>query len=380
MRNKFAPLVPLILLAAFIIYNKISDDNPIKGTKKNQEIMKEDLKEYTLTNEHGNQVKITNYGAKVMSIIVPDRNGKKGNVVLGYDSAEEYLDGNPYFGAIIGRYANRIDNGKFTLDGKTYKLAQNNGNNHLHGGPGGFHNVLWQARKFTNYNSEALELTYISEDGEEGYPGTLSVKIIYTWTDDNELKINYSAITDKKTIVNLTHHSFFNLQDGGKSKITDHELMINANYFTPINETLIPTGDFREVEGTPMDFTQMHAIGKYINSPYQQLEFGKGYDHNYVLAQSDSSLNLAARVYEPSTGRVMKVYTDEPGLQFYSGNFLDGSDTGRDGVSYQYRSAFCLEAQHYPDSPNHENFPSTVLEPGDTYKQTTIYKFYVKDN
>ena len=373
MKFKFVHFIPLIILFVFVVYQKVMEN-------KKQEIMKEDLKVYTLTNVHGNKVKITNYGAKVMSVIIPDKMGNKSNVVLGYDSAYEYIDGNPYFGATIGRYANRIEKGTFTLDGKTYELATNNGPNHLHGGPKGFHNVLWDTRKFKNHSSEALELTYVSEDGEEGYPGTLSVKVIYTWTDENELQIDYSAITDKKTVVNLTHQSFFNLKDGGKSQIINHELMINADSFTPINENLIPTGEIRKVDGTPMDFRKMHPIGQNIDEDYQQLEYGKGYDHNYVLNKKDDSVSLAAKVYEPETGRAMKVFTDEPGLQFYSGNFLNGADTGRSEIPYQHRTAFCLEAQHFPDSPNHPEFPSTTLEPGDTYKQTTIYKFYVKQD
>ena len=378
MKNKFAPLIPLILLAVFMAYYKLSDNKELRFWKQKKEIMKKDIKVFTLTNRQGNKVKITNYGAKVMAIIVPDKDGNKGNIVLGYDSAYQYINGNPYFGAIIGRYANRIADGQFTIDNETYKLAKNNGKNHLHGGPGGFHNVLWETREFQNNKSEALELTYLSEEGEEGYPGNLSVKVIYTWTDENELQINYSAITDKKTIVNLTNHSFFNLKDGGKSEIIDHELMINAHYFTPINENLIPTGEIKEVQGTPMDFLSLHPIKKHIDENYNQLKYGNGYDHNYVLAKSNNSMGLAAKVFEPSTGRTMEVYTDEPGLQFYSGNFLNASDTGKAGVVYEHRSAFCLEAQHYPDSPNQPDFPSTILKPGDTYKQTTIYKFYVK--
>ncbi len=378
MKISFRHFIPLILLAAFIVYYKTSEDKPINNNQKNA-IMKEDLKVFTLTNKLGNQVKITNYGAKVMSVIVPDKNGKKENVVLGYSSAEQYLDGNPYFGAIIGRYANRIANGQFILDGEEYQLNRNNGNNHLHGGPGGFHNVLWETRKFQDDQAEALELTYYSNDGEEGYPGNLAVKVIYTWSDENELQIRYSAITDKKTIVNLTHHSFFNLKDGGRSNILDHKLMINADYFTPVTEQLIPTGEIRNVDGTPMDFREMHPIKENINEVYEQLEYGNGYDHNYVLTKKDSQLALAARVYEPSTKRAMEVYTDTPGMQFYSGNSLDGSDKTKEGLSYESRSGLCLEAQHYPDSPNQPGFPSVILNPGEEYNQTTIYKFYVKE-
>jgi aldose 1-epimerase len=378
MKISFRHFIPLILLAAFIVYYKTSEDKTINNNQK-KEIMKEDLKVFTLTNKPGNQVKITNYGAKVMSVTVPDKDGKKENVVLGYSSAEEYLDGNPYFGAIIGRYANRIANGHFILDGEEYQLNRNNGNNHLHGGPGGFHNVLWETRKFQDDQAESLELTYYSNDREEGYPGNLAAKVIYTWSDENELQIRYSAVTDKKTIVNLTHHSFFNLKDGGRSEIVDHELMINADYFTPVTEQLIPTGEIRKVDGTPMDFRDMHPIKENINAVYDQLEYGNGYDHNYVLNKKDSQLALAARVYEPSTKRAMEVYTDTPGMQFYSGNSLDGSDKTKEGISYESRSGFCLEAQHYPDSPNQPGFPSVILNPGEEYSQTTIYKFYVEE-
>ena len=378
MKIRFAHFIPLILLAAFIVYYKTSEDKPLNNNQ-NIAIMKEDLKVFTLTNKHGNQVKITNYGAKVMAILVPDKNDKKGNVVLGYSSAEEYLDGNPYFGAIIGRYANRIANGQFILDGEKYQLNRNDGDNHLHGGPRGFHNVIWETRKFREDQSEALELSYLSNDGEEGYPGNLAAKVIYTWSDENELQIRYSAITDRKTIVNLTHHSFFNLKDGGRSEITNHELMINADYFTPVTEELIPTGEIRKVDGTPMDFRNMHPVKENMDADYDQLECGNGYDHNYVLTKNDSPMALAARAYELTTGRAMEVYTDTPGIQFYTGNSLDGSDKTKEGISYESRSAFCLEAQHYPDSPNQHGFPSTRLNPGEEYSQTTIYKFYVKD-
>ncbi len=350
-----------------------------RNQSKNAADKEDTLEVYTLENKEGNEIRITNFGAKVMSIMVPDKNGNKGNIVLGYDSANQYIKGNLYFGAIVGRYGNRIAKGKFTLDGRTYQLAENNGENHLHGGPGGFHNVIWEAKKIPANNGEALELSYLSKDGEEGYPGNLSIKVIYTWTDNNELWVDYEASTDKKTVLNPTHHSFFNLKDAGKSPITAHQLMINADTFLPVDETLIPTGERKLLEGTPFDFRKMHEIGEAIDREDLQLKFGRGYDHNFILNPANDSLNLAAEVYEPTTGRVMQVYTDQPGLQFYSGNFLDGSDTGHNGTVYQYRTAFCLEAQHFPDSPNHPDFPSTVLEPGQVYKQTTIYRFFVKD-
>ena len=353
-----------------------------KNSEKKQENMNktDQLKEFTLTNQHGAEVKITNFGGKVMRLQVPDKNGKLGDVVLGYEKPEEYIDGEPYFGALIGRYGNRIDKGRFTLDGETYQLPQNNGPNHLHGGPDGFHDQIWEAELKDNQNPQSLHLSYISEDGEMGYPGTLTAKVVYTWTDDYELKIDYHATTDKKTIINLTHHSFFNLKDAGKSKILDHQLTIHADQFTPIDSGLIPTGEIREVKGTPMDFTQATKMGAQINADYQQLEYGNGYDHNWVLNKpQQDSMSLAAEVYEPTTGRKMEVYTTEPGLQFYAGNFLDGSEVGKNGVAYEYRTGFCLEAQHFPDSPNHDNFPSTVLKPGEEYQQTTVYKFSTKE-
>jgi len=351
------------------------------GMKKSEKkldsmIMKDQLKEFTLTNKHGAKVKITNFGGKVMSIQVPDKKGKLGDVVLGYENPRDYVEGNPYFGAIIGRYGNRIAKGLFTLDGETYRLPVNNGPNHLHGGPEGFHNVIWEADLRDNESPQRLYLSHVSEDGEMGYPGKLRVQVAYTWTDDHELTIDYQATTNKKTIINLTNHSFFNLKDGGESKIVDHHLTLHAQAFTPIDSTLIPTGKIRDVEDTPMDFTEGKKIGKDIGQDYDQLDHGNGYDHNFVLSKSgNKELTLAAEVYEPSSGRKMEVYTSEPGIQFYSGNFLDGSDIGKNEVAYQYRTAFCLETQHFPDSPNHGNFPSVVLEPGEEYTQQTIYAF-----
>jgi len=334
------------------------------------------MKTYLLSNSNGMTVKITNYGAKVMSLKVPGRNGTPGDVVLGYDTPAEYINGNPYFGAIIGRYANRIAGAEFSLDGKEYDLPKNNGNNCLHGGPGGFNNVIWEVTGYQNDDEHHyLKLKYVSKDREEGFPGTLTVYVTYSIGDTNALRIDYKATTDKKTVVNLTHHSFFNLKDGGKTPISDHILKINAGHYTPVNKELIPTGEMASVKGTPMDFTQPVAIGKRINDDFKQLRYGRGYDHNWVLNKQGKELSLAAEVYEPATGRIMQVFTTEPGLQFYSGNFLDGSDTGKNGVVYHYRSAFCLEAQHFPDSPNHPGFPSTVLKPGEEYRQTTIYRF-----
>lgn len=333
---------------------------------------------YTLTNARGAEAKIMTYGGIVVSLRVPDRNGKLDDVVLGYDTLDGYVKNNPYFGALIGRYGNRIARGKFTLDGRQYTLAQNNGENHLHGGVKGFDKVVWNASEIRDKHGVGLKLTYLSKDGEEGYPGNLSVTVIYTLTNNNELRIDYAATTDKKTVVNLTHHSYFNLAGQGAGDVLGHELMLNADKFTPVDKGLIPTGELRSVRGTPMDFTKPTPIGARIEQQDEQINFGGGYDHNWVLNKSGNSPTLAARVYEPTTGRVMEVYTTEPGIQFYSGNFLDGSITGKGGKVYQKRYGFCLEAQHFPDSPNKPNFPSTVLSPGQKYTQTTIYKFSAK--
>ncbi len=342
------------------------------------EINKGLLKTYVLTNAHGLSVKILNFGAKAMSITVPDKEGNPGDVVLGYDTPEEYINGNPYFGATIGRYANRIANGKFSLDEKGYSLCKNNGNNSLHGGPGGFNNVVWDVVDFKNENeSHFVKLKYFSKDGEEGFPGNLMAYVTYTLSEDNELIINYEASCDKKTIVNLTHHSFFNLKDGGKSNVLNHVLKIDADRYTPVNKELITTGEMARVKQTPLDFTTPFAIGKRINDDFEQLHFGNGYDHNWILNQGNDTLHFAAEVYEPVTGRKMEVYTTEPGIQFYSGNFLDKTDTGKNNTEYKSRSAFCLETQHFPDSPNHPDFPSVVLNPEEEYQQKTIYKFSV---
>ncbi len=319
-------------------------------------------------------VKATNYGGKVMSMMVPDRNGSIDDVVLGYEKATDYRHGNPFFGAIIGRFANRIANGRFELGGKAYQLVINNRNNSLHGGPGGFHNVLW---KVESVAERKLVLSYFSPDGEEGFPGNLKVVATYELSDQNEFSISYQASTDRETIINLTHHSFYNLAGAGNGDILNHELAIYADRFCPIDGHLIPTGNFVEVTETPFDFRQRTKIGKHIEGQDHQIVLANGYDHNWILNKSDDSLTLAAKITEPSSGRVMEVFTTEPGLQFYSGNFLDGTDRGKGGKKYDYRSAFCLEAQHFPDSPNHLNFPNTVLKAGETYRQKTVYKFSV---
>jgi aldose 1-epimerase len=323
---------------------------------------------YTLTNSTGLNAKIMTYGGIVTSLQVPDRNGNFADIVLGCDSLDEYIKGSPYFGALIGRFGNRIAKGKFTLDGVEYTLATNNGPNHLHGGIKGFDKVVWTAKPVETKEGPSLKLTYKSRDGEEGYPGNFSCTVVYTLTDNNELKISYEAKTDKDTIVNLTHHSYFNLGGFSSGDVLGHELIINADHFTPVDKTLIPTGEIKAVKGTPWDFTRPTAIGSRI----KQVE--GGYDHNYVLNSSGGSLALAASVYEPKTGRVLEVSTTEPGIQFYSGNFLDGSVKGK-GAVYNKHNGFCLEAQHFPDSPNRPNFPSVVLKPGEKYTQLTVHRF-----
>jgi aldose 1-epimerase len=331
---------------------------------------------YTLTNSKGVEARICNYGGVVVSLKVPDRNGHLGDVVLGFDKFDGYLTPPPYFGALIGRYGNRIAKGKFTLDGHQYTLATNNVPNALHGGIKGFDKVVWTAKPLVTPQGAALELTYLSKDGEEGYPGNLSVKATYTLTEDNALKLEFVATTDKDTVVNLTHHSYFNL--AGKGTILDHVVMIPADRFTPVDSTLIPTGELKPVEGTPFDFRTATSIGARIGQNDEQLKFGLGYDHNWVINKPMGKLGLMAKVTEPTTGRVMEVWSDEPGLQFYSGNFLDGTLTGKNGQVYQLRSGFCMEPQHYPDSPNHPQFPSTELKPGQTFKNTIMYRFSVK--
>jgi aldose 1-epimerase len=331
---------------------------------------------YTLTNKKGMEVAITNFGGIVVALKVPDRKGKIDDIVLGYDSLEGYLTNKAFFGAVIGRYGNRIAHGKFTLGGTSYTLPKNDGDNVIHGGPEGFNKRLWTAKDVSTSKGQALELTYLSVDGEEGFPGNLSVKVVYTLTDQNELAIAYSATTDKETVVNLTSHSYFNLAGQGNGDILGHQLMIRGDRITPVDAALIPTGELRPVKGTPFDFTQATAIGARINQDDVQLKLGKGYDHNWVLPVADKGAPaLVAEVYEPKAGRVLQVLSTEPGVQFYTGNFLDGTIRGKGDKVYNYRYGFCLETQHFPDSPNHPSFPSTVLKPGQTYDTTTIFKF-----
>ncbi len=345
---------------------------------------------YTLTNRRGMEVSISTYGGVVVSLKVPDRTGAPGDVVLGFDNLEGYLKPNPYFGAIVGRYGNRIAHGQFTLDGVEYTLAKNNGENSLHGGNRGFDKRIWTATNpadigyvvgirsllpWRDHGAQSLELTYQSKDGEEGYPGNLSATVTYTLTDNNALRIDYAATTDKDTVVNLTNHSYFNLAGQGNGDVLGHQVTVFADRFTPVDKTMIPTGELRNVQGTPFDFRRPHAIGERINASDEQLRLGRGYDHNFVLNRTGSGLELAARVSEPKTGRVLEVLTTEPGVQFYTANFLDGTLKGKGGKVYGPRSAFCLETQHFPDSPNKADFPSVVLKPGGRYRTTTVYHF-----
>jgi len=331
---------------------------------------------YTLRNSRGMEARISTYGGTVTHLFAPDRDGNFTDVVLGYNTLRQYVSNSPYFGALIGRYGNRIANGKFTLEGKPYQLAKNNGVNALHGGAKGFDKVVWKARPGVTTNGPVLELTYVSKDGEEGYPGKLTVKAVYTLTRANELRLDFTATTDKPTVVNLTQHSYFNL--AGKGDILGHEMMINADKFTPVSESLIPTGELRALDGSPLDFRTPTRIGARIAQKDQQLTYGKGYDHNYVVNKPAGELDLAARVYEPTSGRVLEVFSTEPGVQFYSGNFLDGKIYGKEMHNYPFRGGFCLEPQHFPDSPNQATFPSTVLRPGEEYKSTIIQKFSVR--
>jgi len=333
---------------------------------------------YTLKNSKGAETQIITYGGAVVSLKVPDKNGKFADVVLGYDSIADYEKNQSYIGALIGRYGNRIAKGKFSLDGKEYVLAKNNGENHLHGGPKGYDKVVWSARSFINKNGANLELTYLSKDGEEGYPGNLNIKVVYSLTENNELKIVYSATTDKNTVINLTHHSYFNLAGAGSGDILNHQLTLYADNFTPTDDGSIPNGELKSVKGTPFDFLTATAIGTRINETDEQLKFGNGYDHNWVLNKTDNSLTLAATVFEPTSGRVLEVLTTERGLQFYAGNYLDGAIKGKSGQNYPRRTGFCLEAQNFPDAPNKPNFPSSVLKKGEVYSQRTIYKFSAK--
>ena len=330
---------------------------------------------YTLRNSSGIEVRVTNYGGRVVSLKTPDRKGLFGDIVLGFDNLAGYLAKNPYFGALVGRYANRIANGEFALNGTRYSVARNNGQNSLHGGWKGFDKRIWDAHEIVAGDDPELELSYLSADGEEGYPGNLQVTVRYTLTSSNELRLDYGATTDKDTVLNLTNHSYFDLSGQGTGKILDYEVTIDADRFTPVNAHLIPTGELRTVEGTPFDFRRPKPIGSRIEEKNEQLKLALGYDHNFVLNTTGSRPSLAASAGDPQTGRVLEVLTTQPGLQFYTGNHLDGSVVGKNGIAYGFRSAVCFETQHFPDSPNQPSFPSTELKAGQRYQGTTMFRF-----
>lgn len=338
----------------------------------------ESVDKYTLKNQKGMAVEVITYGGIITSLKAPNKNGLYEDVVLGYDSLEQYTTKNPYFGAIIGRYGNRIAKGKFSLDGKEYQLATNDGPNHLHGGAKGFDKVVWTAVAIKGDSTSSLKLTYLSKDLEEGYPGNLTAVVTYTLTNDNVLEVLYEATTDKKTIVNLTQHSYFNLSANFSKTILDHEIVINADTFIPVDATLIPTGKLADVTNTPFDFRAAKTIGNDIEAKDDQLKKGLGYDHCWVLNNQNDGFKLAASAYHPESGRLLEIYSDEPGIQFYTGNFLDGTLASKTGGTYAHRTGFCLETQHYPDAPNQKDFPSTVLNPGEKYASKTSFKFSVK--
>lgn len=374
-------LCALIFIGGLSLASSLSSQG-MRGAIKKESFGKtsggEQIDVYTLSNKKGMEVSITNFGATVVTLKVPDRAGKAADVVLGYDTLDGYEKGTSYFGATVGRYGNRIAGGKFTLDGKTYTLPKNNGENTLHGGIVGFNKKVWKAREVASKGGAALEMTYLSPDGEEGFPGNLSVKVVFTLpAEGNELKIDYNATTDKDTVLNLTNHSYFNLAGEGNGDILDHVLTLHAKQFTPVDKGLIPTGQLRNVAGTPFDFNSATAIGKRINESDEQLVLGKGYDHNWVLTRAGGGLSIAAEAYDPKSGRKLEVLTTEPGVQFYSGNFLDGAK-GKGNKPYPQRAALCLETQHFPDSPNHADFPSTVLKPNAVFHSQTVFRFSAK--
>jgi len=379
MNQKFLLIISLIILAFLVNCSEMKKNSisivekPYGSTEDGGEISF-----FLFKNRNGLEMEVINYGAIVTALRVPDRGGKLADVVLGFDNIEDYVSDKSYFGATVGRIGNRIADGLFSLDGERYKLAQNDNGNHLHGGLKGFNKRIWTPTIMENNGVPALKLSYLSKDGEEGYPGNLSITVTYSLTDENELTIDYEATTDKPTILNPTHHSYFNLAGAGEGDILDHQLWINADRFTPVREGLIPTGELRDVTDTPMDFRDVTRIGERINDKDHQLDLGLGYDHNWVLNDWDGSLRLAVSLYEPFFGRFMEVLTTEPGMQFYSGNFLDGSAIGKSGKNYHHRSALCLEADHFPNSANQPGFPTVTLRPKEIYTQTTIYRFSTK--
>ncbi len=350
--------------------NKEMVRNEVFGTHDGKEVYL-----LTLTNKEGNVIRLTNFGAKINWIEVPDRNGKMDNITFGYDTFDETVKGDMSFGSIVGRYANRIAGGKFTIDGIQYNTPLNNGPNTLHGGPAGWHSVVWNTEVIEESDFPAVKFTYVSPDMEEGFPGTVTVSVLYTWTDNNEIVMDYTWSTDKKTIVNVTNHAYFNLHGAGNGDVLDHVLTLNASAFTPVDSVMIPTGEIRQVAGTPFDFTTPHPIGERIGDDYDQLILGLGYDHNFILDNKDE---VDVTVYEPVSGRMLEVITDQPGMQLYTGNFLNGTISGHGGKIFKFRSGMCLESGHYPDSPNHPEFPTTIINPGETLKSTTIYRFSVR--
>jgi aldose 1-epimerase len=375
---KRVQILTLTLIAVIISFSSCNQ------SAKNNNMVKKDVfgnwqgKEVyllTLTNKAGNIIKLTNYGAKINWIEVPDKNGKKENITFGYDNFDETQKGDMSFGSVVGRYANRIAKGKFTIDGVEYTLPINNGPNTLHGGPAGWHSVVWDCEVVKDSKVPAVKFTYVSPDKEQGFPGTVTVSVVYTWTDNNEIKMDYTYSTDKKSVVNVTNHAYFNLHGEGKGDILDHVLTLKASAFTPVDSVMIPTGEIRPVAGTPFDFLAPHPIGERIGENYDQLILGKGYDHNFVL---DNKEEVDVTVYDPTTGRVLEVITDQPGMQLYTGNFLNGTKIGHNGIVYKHRTGFCLESGHYPDSPNHPDFPTTIINPGETLKTSTIYRFSVR--
>ena len=368
------------LFFAFLSVILLSNCGTVKITKapfgKSDDAPATDL--YTLSNPSGMKAKITNYGGIVTELHVPDKNGNNGDVVLGYDKLSSYIEASPYFGCITGRYANRIAKGRFTIDGTEYKLATNNGDNHLHGGVAGLDKKVWSAKEVKGVGRAGIEFSYLSPDGEEGYPGNVHCKVTYWLTVQNEIEIQYEATTDKSTHLNLTHHSYFNLAGAGSGDILNHEVELFADKFVPTDASNIPLGELAPVKGTPFDFLTPHKIGARIGENNQQLKVGLGYDHNWVINSTGKGIELAARVTEEKSGRIMEVLTDQPGIQFYTGNFLDGSNVGKGGNVYKHRNAFCLETQKFPDSPNNPSYPSSLLEPGQTYRHVCIYRFSTK--
>ena len=375
----FSAFVFIIFLASAIVAHGRSskaahgavEEQPFGTTKEGKKITL-----YTLTNSQHMEIRAMNYGAIIVSLRVPDRKGRVADIVLGHDTLEGYFDNSPHLGGLVGRYANRIANGSFTLDGVKYSLPKNNGPNTLHGGIKGFDQAVWQGTPLKG--KTGVTFSYLSKDGEEGFPGNLKVKVSYSLTEANELVIHYEATTDKPTVLNLSQHSYFNLAGEGTGDILNHEVMISADRFTPVDSTMIPTGELRPVKGTPLDFTTQTKVGTRIDDNYEQLVLGKGYDHNFVINRKAEGLVSAARAYEPTSGRVMEISTDQPGVQFYTGNFLDGTVTGKQGHVYKQRYGLCFETQHFPDSPNHPEFPSVVLRPGQTFHSRTILKFSAK--